>query len=143
MATTVQVVFDCAAPGALGAFWAAALRYVAQSPPDGFATWDDFLASLGVPEDERDTGYAIVDPAGVGPRVYFQQVPEPKAAKNRLHLDLNVGAGPSAPLEQRRQAVEAEAARLVELGATLVRREEDEGFHIEMVDPEGNEFDVM
>lgn len=143
MATGFQVVFDCADPAALGRFWAAALGYIEQPPPEGFATWDAFLESVGVPPEQRDTAYAVVDPEGIGPRLYFQKVPEPKSTKNRLHLDINIGGGPAVPLAQRRQIIEAEAQRLGALGATFVRRQEDEEFHIAMLDPEGNEFDIQ
>ena len=143
MATRVQVVFDCADVQKVGAFWAEALGYIEQPPPEGFATWDDFLTSIDVPQDEWDSGYAIVDPAGEGPRLFFQKVPEPKSTKNRVHLDLNVGGGPDVPLEQRQAVVEAEARRLIGLGATFVRRVQDEGFHISLLDVEGNEFDVQ
>jgi hypothetical protein len=144
MVTTIQVVFDCAAPAELGRFWAAALGYVEQPPPEGFPTWEEFLQTAGVPESEWDSAYALVDPDGREPRVYFQKVPEPKLSKNRLHLDLNVGGGPQAPLEERKRAVEAEARRLAELGADIVGRVEERGeFHIGMLDPEGNEFDIQ
>jgi hypothetical protein len=78
---------------------------------------------------------------GDGPRLFFQQVPEPKTAKNRVHLDLRAAAG-VAP-EGRSDALEAECARLVALGARRVQRVEDsemDGVFIVMQDPEGNEF---
>ena len=143
MATRVQVVFDCADVEKVGKFWAEALGYIEQPPPEGFPTWSDFLTSINVPEDQWDSGYAVVDPAGEGPRLFFQKVPEPKSTKNRVHLDLNVGGGPDVPLGQRRAVVEAEAQRLIALGATFVRLDEDEGFHISLLDVEGNEFDVQ
>ncbi len=101
---------------------------------------------MGVPEDELGTGAdRIVDPDGQGPRIWFQVVPERKAAKNRLHIDIGVSGGRALPLETRRQRVDAEAARLVDLGAVLVRVLETEGldhYAVAMNDPEGNEFDV-
>ena len=93
MTVGVQVTFDASDPARLGAFWAELLGYVEQPPPEGFGTWPEALAALGVPEDQQQSAYAIVDPAGAGPRLFFQRVPEPKAAKNRVHLDVNVGAG--------------------------------------------------
>ena len=141
MATQFQVTFDSADPVAHAAFWAEALHYVQQPPPPGFASWDAALESWGVPADERDDRAALVDPGGVGPRLYFQRVPEPKTAKNRVHLDLRAAAG--VPPPGRSEALEAECTRLVALGARRVRRLEPDGVNevcIVMQDPEGNEF---
>ena len=93
MAPTVQVVLDCADPGAQAQFWAAALGYVVQPPPPGHETWPDFLRELGVPEEQWNDRSAVVDPDGLRPRVFLQKVPEPKTVKNRVHLDVQVGAG--------------------------------------------------
>src|SRR5688500_1647921 len=76
MATAIQVVFDCADPGRIAAFWAEALHYKLQDPPEGYASWPEFLTAIGVPEDEFNSASAVVDPEGRGPRIYFQQVPE-------------------------------------------------------------------
>jgi hypothetical protein len=141
MAVTFQVTFDSADPGAHAAFWAEALRYVPASPPSGFSSWDAALDAWGVPDDRRNDRTALVDPDGVGPRLFFQKVPEPKSAKNRVHLDLRAAAG--APPEGRAEALEAECTRLVALGARRVRRMEADGVDgvcIVMQDPEGNEF---
>ena len=141
MATQVQVTFDCADPAALSTFWAAALGYRLQDPPEGFATWEAFLTDLGVPEDEWNSASAVVDPDGGGPRLFFQRVPEPKAAKNRVHLDLNVGGPLGTPLDERKAAVDREAKRMIDLGAEVVREVEERGeFWVVMRDPEGNEF---
>ncbi|MFI0237888.1 VOC family protein [Streptomyces sp. NPDC016845] len=89
---------------------------------------------------------SIVDPAGNGPRVWFQQVPEPKAAKNRWHFDLKVGGGRDVPLNVRTQRVKDAVERLGEAGATVLRVNDDPdaGFYATaMQDPEGNEFDVV
>src|SRR4051794_13613188 len=94
-----QVTFDAVNPEQLGRFWCEVLGYIEQPPPPGFENWDAFLASIGVPEDERDKAYAIVDPAGDRARIFIQKVPEGKIAKNRVHLDVNVGAG--LPGDQR------------------------------------------
>ena len=79
------------------------------------------------------TGAAITSPEPGRPRVLFQQVPELRSGKNRLHLDVRIGP-------ERR---EAEVARLVELGATELWRA-SQGPHawVTMADPEGNEFCV-
>ncbi len=91
MATSIQVVFDCADPDRMARFWAAALGYKLQDPPPGFATWEAFLEKQGYPRERRDSASAIVDPEGAKPRIFFQKVPEGKTVKNRVHLDLNVG----------------------------------------------------
>jgi hypothetical protein len=128
---TVQITFDCADPARLAEFWAAALGYVIQPPPDGFDSWDAALEAWGVPPDERDRASAVIDPGGRGPRLYFQKVPEAKQTKNRVHLDVNVGP----------DAIDARAAELVELGATRVDEREQHGERwVVMADPEGNEF---
>jgi hypothetical protein len=143
MATPIQVVFDCADPARLAQFWATALSYKVQDPPEGYTSWPEFLAAQGVPEDEWNSANAIVDPDGKGPRVYFQRVPEAKTVKNRLHLDLNVGGGEGAASEERRRRIDTEVERLLEAGATrLAAIEEDGGYFVTMRDPEGNEFDL-
>lgn len=141
MATTVQVTFDCADPLALARFWATALDYVIPDPPDGSASWEDFLRARGVPEEEWNAAAAAEDPDGTGPRLYFQRVPEGKVAKNRVHLDLR--AAPGLEGGQRMTALEARATELVALDATRIERHEPgpmSGGFIVMTDPEGNEF---
>lgn len=122
MVTPFQLTIDCAEPALQVEFWATALGYEVQPPPGGFDSWNAYWRSVGVPEDEldadRDAADSLVDPGGVGPRIWFQPVPEPKTVKNRLHLDLHVGGGREVPLEERRRRVEAEVARLVKAGAT-------------------------
>jgi hypothetical protein len=150
MSRHVQVTFDAHDPRALSSFWRDVLGYAHPGPPgvdlpggaDPLAAWDDFLAGMGVPEGQRNTRSAIEDPEGHGPRLFFQQVPEGKVAKNRVHLD--VRAAPGSQGEERMAALEAECVRLVALGATRVRRHEPDGVmsagFIVMADPEGNEF---
>ena len=142
MSRTLQLTFDCADPNALAGFWAEVLGYRYDSPPPGFETWDEALDALGVPPERRNDASAVVDPDGVGPRLFFQRVPEGKSAKNRVHLD--VRAAPGLRGDDRMDALEAECERLVPLGATRLRRDEpapplSAGF-IVMADPEGNEF---
>ncbi|WP_454043764.1 VOC family protein [Cellulosimicrobium sp. Marseille-Q8652] len=140
MAVEVQVTFDAADPRALGGFWCEVLGYVEQPPPEGFATWEEALASWGVPPERAGDQYAIVDPDGRGPRVYLQRVPEPKTAKNRVHLDVNVGAG-AADDAARAERVRARARHLVGRGAAVQREVEQDGeFWVVLTDPEGNEF---
>ena len=137
----IQVVFDCADPQVMTAFWGPALGYVPEDPPPGYASWTDFAAERGIPREQWRG--AVVDPAGEGPRLFFQTVPEPKAAKNRVHLDIGATAGPGQPLEERRAAIAAKVAELVALGATEVETiEEGGGTFTVMRDPEGNEFCV-
>jgi predicted enzyme related to lactoylglutathione lyase len=110
MATVIKAVsFDCADAMVTARFWAAV---------------------LGSDVDEDSTpAKAYVEAAGWGgPNMWFNQVPEPKTAKNRLHLDL------SAPGD-----VDAEVTRLLALGASVVERHSS---HTTMRDPEGNEFCV-
>jgi len=136
-----QVTFDANDPARLGEFWGAALGYVVQPPPPGFDSWPAFLAAQGVPEDQWGSATALVDPDGDGPRIFIQRVPEPKAAKNRVHLDLGSGGGPTMPLDQQRERIGETVARLQALGATHI--EDHEGLGVAwavMLDPEGNEF---
>ena len=143
MATGVQIVFDCGNPAKLATFWAAALHYKLQDPPAGFASWPDFLKAQGIPESEWNSASAIVDPDGVGPRIYFQQVPEEKTVKNRVHLDLNIGGGFGTPQDERRRRIDAEVERILRIGGRKARTvEERGGYFVNMLDPEGNEFDV-
>jgi hypothetical protein len=130
----VQVTFDCADPGRLAEFWAGALGYLVQPPPEGFDSWPAFLTEIGVPESEWDKRSAAVDPDGKGPRLFFQKVPEPKAVKNRVHLDVNVG----------HDRVDGEVSRLESLGASVLDRIELGGERwVVLADPEGNEFCVQ
>lgn len=134
-----QVTFDAAEPEKLGRFWALALGYVDDPLPPGFASLEDFFRSVGIPEEEFGDRWALVDPAGTGPRLYFQRVPEPKTAKNRVHLDVRV-ADRSVTGPERASLRAEHVARLVAAGATVVPQP---GTDWEvMLDPEGNEFCV-
>jgi hypothetical protein len=146
MGVSYQLVIDCTSPESLAHFWAEALRYVIAPPPTGFDSWDDFYRSIGVPEEELGLGTdRIEDPNGEGPPIWFQVVPEKKSIKNRIHIDVNASGGRGSPLETRRERVEAEASRLVSLGATRLRTIDEEGldhYAVALTDPEGNEFDI-
>jgi hypothetical protein len=134
-----QVTFDCIEPERVARFWCEALGYVVPPPPQGFATWDDFDRAL-LPE-RQGSAFACVDPQGVGPRLFFQRVPEDKVVKNRLHLDVRVGTGLVG--DERLAALEAECTRLVPLGAKRVRLLRADGVNescLVMQDIEGNEF---
>lgn len=145
MGTSVQVVIDCADPARLADFWGEALHYRIPAPPPGSASWDEWAVAQGIPEDRWNDTSAIEDPDGRGPRVFLQRVPEKKVAKNRMHLDLNVGGGPDVPLEERRLRVDAEVARLKALGASDARGaiEQHGEYWVRMNDPEGNEFCIQ
>lgn len=140
-----QLTVDCSDPDVLARFWAVALDYELESPPGDFTSWMDYWASVGVPEEELWDGYdSIVHAAG--PRIWFQHVPEFKAAKNRFHFDVLVGGGRSNPIEERMSRVRTKAAALAGLGATVVAEHhspEVDHFFIAMADPEGNEFDIV
>jgi len=83
MSRHIQITFDAHDPRALSSFWRDVLGYIHPGPPgvhlpedgDPLAAWDDFLARVGVPEEQRNARSAIEDPDGHGPRLFFQQVP--------------------------------------------------------------------
>jgi hypothetical protein len=140
MATDFQVVVDCAAPHELADWWAEALgwqveaqdaAFIRRMIDAGYATDDETTTHRGALVWK--TGAAINSPDPNRPRVLFQEVPEGKTVKNRMHLDLRVGA-------ERR---EAEVARLVAAGAKELHRA-SQGPHewATLADPEGNEFCV-
>ena len=107
--TLTHLTFDCADAAALGVFWAAVL----DEPVDDGAS----------PE------YALVNGT---PGWMFLQVPEGKAAKNRMHADLTT------------DDLAAELVRLKDLGATHVADHTEGGTTwATLTDPEGNEFDVV
>jgi hypothetical protein len=112
-----NVTFDCEDALAVATFWSAALdRPIAGTP-------------------EPSPGFACIGAldhtANGGPAFLFQRVPEPRAAKNRVHVDL-------ATADR-----EAEIARLVDLGARRLDDKEEDGFRWTiMADVEGNEFCV-
>lgn len=152
--TAWQLTIDANDPSLLVAFWARVLGYVPQPPPDGFDTWRDWYVSVGVPAEEfaegDDACDRLMDPDGHGPTIWFQPVPEHKAGKNRLHLDIYASGGRSVPLELRRERVDAKVAELVAAGATVIRRNPEDFDSPEVADhyartlqdPEGNEFCV-
>jgi hypothetical protein len=140
MATDFQVVVDCAAPHELADWWAEALGWQVEAQDEAFIRR---MIDAGYATEEQTTthrgalvwkeGAAINSPDPNRPRVLFQQVPEGKTVKNRMHLDLRVGA-------ERR---EEEVARLVAAGAKELHRG-SQGPHewATLADPEGNEFCV-
>src|SRR3954462_5979463 len=135
----VQVTFDCAEPERVARFWCEVLGYVVPPPPPGYASWVEFDRSL--PPERQGAAFACVDPSGVGPRLFFQRVPEGKVVKNRVHLDVRVATGLVG--QERLAVLENESARLVALGAVrgqlLIADEYNESCQV-MQDIEGNEF---
>jgi hypothetical protein len=142
MAYGFQVVLDCAEPHTLADWWAETLGWTVE-PQDA-----DFIRSMvaqgHATEDETTvhngslvwrTGCAINHPDGLAgaPRVLFQTVPEAKAVKNRMHLDLRIGT----------DDVHALKDKLIGRGATYLHDgRQGPHFWITMADPEGNEFCV-
>ena len=111
MPTRFQLVIDCTDPEPLARFWAAALGYVLEPPPDGFSSWDDWRRDIGLPDSDLGVGVdSIIDPSGHGPRIWFRVEPDAKVVKNRLHLDIHVSGSRSDPLATRKQRVDAEAS---------------------------------
>ncbi len=142
MYSKIQIVFDAAEPEKLARFWGLALGYVTEPPPEGFASWQEFARDAGIPEEEFGTVASRVDPAGEGPRLYFQRVPEGKTAKNRVHLDI-AAAPRHVRGEERKRLVSEHVERLFQAGASLAWRTDDlRGSSVTLYDPEGNEFCV-
>jgi len=147
MSLRFQIAINCTDPDRMARFWAGALNYQLEEPPDGSESWIEYWRKIGVPEDELEDGYdSIVDPESGAPRMWFMKRPEPKEGINRLHFDLLVGGGRKLPIEQRIANVDAEVARLEDLGASVHKRlhsPEVDHYFVSMRDPEGNEFDVV
>ncbi len=140
MATDLQVTIDAADPHAQADWWAEALGW--QVEPQDEALIRRLVEAGHASEADTTThrgrlvwavGAAITSPDPGRPRVLFQRVPEPKTVKNRVHLDVHVGA-------ERR---EAEVARLLGMGATELWRESQGPYEwATLADREGNEFCV-
>ena len=137
MAKGIQVTFDAADPHALARWWADLMGYqvedahdrVTRLLGDGIVSQDEVI-SIGGRLFLADV-VAARDPEGRGPRLFFQRVPEPKTAKNRVHLDLPVDAG----------QLDSEVDRLCAAGATLAWWNSYPGHRAAVMrDPEGNEF---
>jgi glyoxalase superfamily protein len=126
MAPLRDIVIDCRHPASLARFWADAMDGYAVAPYD-----EAELARLranGINDPEDDPMVLVERVDGGGPRLLLQRVPEPKVAKNRVHLDLQA------------EDTAAEVRRLVGLGARMLA--ERDGFTV-MADPEDNEFCVV
>ncbi|MBM7493208.1 putative enzyme related to lactoylglutathione lyase [Micromonospora luteifusca] len=113
-----NISFDCHDTYALAGFWEAVLGYA----PHG-------ENASGEPEA------ALLPPDAATPNLFFQEVPEDKVTKNRLHICLE-------PVDRTR---DEEVQRVLGLGATLVtdcRNADGTGWAV-LADPEGNEFCVL
>lgn len=143
MAHSVQIVIACDDPALLTEFWAGALGYVPQPPPPGFASWDEFATTVGIPEESRNDISAAVDPEGTGPRILFERW-DGGAPNQRVHIDVNA-VGEVSSDEERRSRLAEERARLEALGATFAREATGMAgeIWIEMFDPEDNWFCVQ
>lgn len=142
----MQFVIACEDPGRLAEFWAGALGYVLQPPPEGFESWEEFADTMEIPEERRNDISAVVDPDGNGPRILFERW-ETGPANKRTHIDINAVGGEGAELtdEERRARLAEERERLEALGATFEREATGiaSEIWIEMYDPEGNWFCVQ
>lgn len=105
----LNITFDCADPARIARFWSEV---------------------TGWPVHANGSDYSVGPPAEGGPQLYFVQVPEPKAGKNRVHLDL------IPPKDGQQQ----EIAHLVSLGASVQADQPPEAGWVVLADPEGNEF---
>jgi len=110
------VCVDATDPSTIAAFWEQALGWRRTHDDDEVTVLEP---PAGSPED------------GVAPDLLFVRVPEGKAVKNRLHLDLR-------PTDQA-----AEVARLEALGARRIDIGQGETSWVVMADPDGNEFCVL
>ncbi|MET0495091.1 MAG: VOC family protein [Actinoplanes sp.] len=126
MATHWTLGCDAADPHRIAAFWAGALGYVLE------------------PGYDDPDGASLIDPQGSGPAISFLRVPEGKTAKNRMHIDIRVAGEPPWDMAERARLIRARVAELVSAGAVAVREEfyGDVLGHVQMADPEGNEFCV-
>jgi hypothetical protein len=141
-----QLTIDANDPVSLARFWGRALGYQPAPPAEPETTWHaHYRARL---EGQQAFTDRLFDPAGVRPPIWFQRVPEAKAGKNRLHLDLYPTGRDNALSQDRRvEIVDTTVAELVALGARVERRcraddPDDPIYYAVMHDPEGNEFCV-
>jgi hypothetical protein len=144
MAYDFQIAVDCVDPHAMADWWAETLGWVVEQTDEefvrkmiaeGYATGADTVTHNG--KLTWATGAAIRHPdgpeRGQRRRIIFQQVPEAKTVKNRVHLDVWVGP----------ENVESAARQLTARGATFLHNGEQGPHHwATLADPEGNEFCV-
>jgi hypothetical protein len=138
-----QLTIDANDPAFLARFWAQALGYQSTPPTEPETTWwAHYRRRLDGDEAFDDR---LFDPEGLRPPLWFQEVPEEKAGKNRLHLDLYAtNRDDSLSFDRRVELVDAKVDELVALGAQVQTRFREDGayYFVVMQDPEGNEFCV-
>src|SRR5215469_549637 len=134
-----QLTIDAKDPVVLARFWAQALGYRPVPPTEPATTWyAHYRARLG---EEPAFDDRLFDPAGLRPPIWFQQVPEAKAGKNRLHLDLYpTGRDNTLSVERRIEIIEAKVTELIQLGASVQHRDrhddpDDPIYYVVMHDP--------
>lgn len=136
-----QITIDAGDPARLANFWAHALGYQLAPPTEPVTTWSaHYRDRLGERAAFADR---IFDPKGLRPPIWFQKVPEVKAGKNRIHLDLYpTDRDDALPQGRGVGLVETKVDDLVAIGASVVRRQlaDDPDYFVVMHDPEGNEF---
>jgi hypothetical protein len=141
-----QLTIDSNDPARLAQFWQQALGYVTTPPTEPDTTW--WAHYRGRADDDGTFDARLFDPEGLRPPIWFQEVPEEKSGKNRLHLDLYpTGRDNDLTLQQRVELVDAKVAELETMHARVVRRSRDDDpgdphYFVVMQDPEGNEFCV-
>jgi hypothetical protein len=143
-----QVTLDCTDAYRQAVFWSQALGYEIERHYGPMIR--DLLAKGHVTEADvveidgtlfwrpgigiRQPGVDEQQVRAPGARILFLNDPRPKTEKNRMHLDLTVGA----------ERLSAEVERLVGLGAkVLYEHDERDGHWVTLADPEGNEFCVQ
>jgi predicted enzyme related to lactoylglutathione lyase len=111
----LNITLDCTDAGRVARFWAE-------------------VTGWPLHQEDQQPGheeYSAGPPAEDGIRMYFVTVPEPKVAKNRIHLDV-------IPPGDQQQEIE----RLTGLGASVSGAQPPDAGWVVMADPEGNEFCV-
>jgi len=117
-----ELTIDAHDPGKVADFWCAVLGYRVTESTDEYveiASW--------TPEAEA------VRAGVVPPTLVFAPVPEGKAVKNRLHIDVS-------PIDSSQ---DEEVERLLALGARRVDIGQGDVGWVVLSDPEGNEFCVL
>ena len=146
MAHSLQVVFACEDPARLAEFWAGALGYIVEPPPEGYDSWEAFAVAMNIPRERWNDISAAVDPDGRGPRVLFERY-DGGQPNQRVHVDVNAVGGHREELtdDERRARLASERSRLEALGATFKREATGVAgeIWIEMFDPEHNWFCVQ
>lgn len=119
-----ELAIDCHNARDLAQFWCAVLGYEIQDEDE-----DDGAVAIGSPQVPEGKAR----PGAVPPMLSFLPVPESKAVKNRLHIDVN-------PTDREQ---DDEVQRLLDLGARHVDIGQGEQSWVVLADPEGNEFCVL